>query len=321
MHTFRTRSVVVGLVGLLALLALSGSSEAQMTAATAEVVRVVGRVDVILKGQAAWAPVSLGARLREGDQIRALAGGSADLNMPDGSTILLAENTRFAVTRLDYDTASRDRNFSVHLVAGKVRAQVQQAGVTLARTRQSNFNISTPTGVAAVRGTILISAFNPATQETLTFVFPSPGQSASAARATFVARGGQSVTVTGGNFVRQVGNQPPGAVTPIGNLPAAVQAALTTAQNSSTANSNELIVINVTLPSEQDTLNILSSGGVGAGAGAENPNAFGTNTGGVGVGACPGCGQDVSNNPDPNAKGPICGTPPCPPAPAGSRAR
>ena len=320
MNRLKPRSVV-GLVGLLTVLAFSAAAEAQMRAVSAEVVRATGRVDVMPKGQAAWTPAALGARLVEGDQIRALAGGSADLNLPDGSTILVAENTRFAVTKLDYDTGNRDRDFSVHVVAGKVRAQVQQAGVTLARTRQSNFNISTPSGVAAVRGTIVIVAHNPATKETLTFVFPSPGQATTAARATFVTKGGQSVTVTGGNFMRQVGNQPPGASTPVGNLPAAVQAALTTAQNQSTGNANELITINVTLPTAADTQNLVNSGGAGAGAGSENPNAGGANAGGVGVGACPGCGQDVSNNPNPNAKGPVCSTPPCGPPPAASRGR
>ena len=297
MNMLRTRSVVVGLVGLLAMLALSGPAQAQMTAATAEVVRLVGRVDLMPKGQAAWTAASLGARLREGDQIRALAGGSADLNLPDGSTILVAENTRFAVTKLDYDTANRDRDISVHVVAGKVRAQVQQAGVTLARTRQSNFNISTPTGVAAVRGTIMVVATNPDTKETLVFVFPSPGQAPGSARATFFPKGGGAgVVVSAGTFVRQVGTAPPGTPTPVGNLPVTVQAALATAQNTSTANSNALVVITVTLPSSQEIENLVNSGGAGAGAGDQSV----TTTGG-----CPGCppiappstiGRDLASN-------------------------
>lgn len=320
MKTLRTRSVVVGLVGLMAMLALSVPAEAQMAAATAEVVRLAGRVDVLQKGQTAWAATSLGARLREGDQIRALAGGSADLNLPDGSTILVAENTRFAVTKLDYDTANRDRDVSLHLVAGKVRAQVQQAGVTLARTRQSNFNISTPTGVAAVRGTILIMAHNPATGETLAFVFPSPGQAQSAARATFVSRGG-SVVITAGNFVRQVGSQPPGQPTPVTSLPPAVQNALTTAQNASTANSNDLVTITVTLPSAQDTQNLVNQGGTGAGAGDTSTTVTTGGTGGT-TGGCNGCGQDIKNNNDTTPPaGPTCSTPPCPPIPAGSQRR
>jgi hypothetical protein len=43
----------------------------------------------------------------------------------------------------------------LHLVVGKVRATIAQAAITLARARQSNFAISTPTAVAAARGTIL----------------------------------------------------------------------------------------------------------------------------------------------------------------------
>ncbi|HTO13056.1 MAG TPA: FecR family protein [Candidatus Binatia bacterium] len=311
MNRLKPRSVVVGLVGLLAMLAVSGLAEAQMTAATAEVVRVAGRVDVMQKGQTAWAATSLGARLREGDQIRALGGGSADLNLPDGSTVLLAENTRFAVTKLDYDAANRDREISLHLVAGKVRAQVQQAGATLIKARQSNFNISTPTGVAAVRGTILIMAHNPATLETLAFVFPSPNQAISSARATFVTPGGQ-VTLTGGNFVRQVGTSAPGAPTPITSLPPAVQAALTTAQNTSTANSNQLTVINVVLPSYQEIQNTISTPPI--------DTTTTTNTSGLTTGACPNCGQDMNSNSSTTPpSGPSCSTPPCPPVPAGSR--
>ena len=239
MHMVRTRSVVVGIVAML-VLAAGGVADAQMRPSSAEIVRATGRVEIMPKGQTAWTPAAVGARLVEGDQVRAMAGSAADLSLPDGSTILVAENTRFAVTKLDYDNANRDRDASFHVVAGKVRAQVSQAAVQLVRARQSNFNISTPNGVAAIRGTIVVIVFNPATQETQAFVFPSPGQAPGAARATFVNRNGQTVTVTGGNMVRQVGNQPPGAATPITNLPPAVQAAVQTAQNQTTLGANEL---------------------------------------------------------------------------------
>ena len=259
MHVVRPRSVIIGVVGLL-LLAAWGSAEAQMRSASAELVRATGRVDILPKGQTAWVPANVGARLVEGDQVRALAGGAADLTLPDGSTILVAENSRFAVAKLDYDATTRDRDASFHVVAGKVRAQVSTAAGSVVRARQSNFNISTPNGVAAVRGTIVIVAYNPATRENLTFVFPSPGQAASAARVTFVNRQGQSVTITGNNYVRQTPGQPPSAPTPVSNLPAAVQNALQTAQNQSTAGASELITIQVTIPSAQETQNIVGAG-------------------------------------------------------------
>ena len=316
MRMVRPQLLVVGIVGLF-LFAAVGSAEAQMRPASAEIVRATGRVDVMPKGQPAWLPATVGARLVEGDQVRALAGGAADLTLPDGSTILVAENTRFAVAKLDYDGATRDRDASFHVVAGKVRAQVSQAAVQLVRARQSNFNISTPNGVAAVRGTIVVIAHNPATQETLTFVLPSPGQSPAAARVTFVNRQGQSVTITGNHFVRQVAGQPPGTPTPIGNLSAAAQAALLTAENQSTAGSNQLVVIQVTIPSAVDTQTLANTavaggtgGTVGFGGGTESMTGGGTTPGGTG--ACPGCGQDQKFNQDNTAP---TASPPAPPPP------
>ncbi len=220
------RSVTVGLVGLLLLLAW-GHAEAQLPAASAEVARVAGQVSVLAKGTQNWAPVNVGARLAEGDHIRALAGSSADLNLPDGSTILVAENTRFAVTKLQYDAQTRDRNASFFLVAGKVRASVSTAAVQLARQRQSNFTISTPSGVAAVRGTIAVVAHNRLTGETLVFALPSVGQLPSAARVTFISRTGQQVTLTGGQFSRLTGTGAPSTPALISTLTPAGQATIT----------------------------------------------------------------------------------------------
>jgi hypothetical protein len=298
MHMVRPRSVIVGVIGLLVLAAWS-SAEAQMRAASAEVVRATGRVDLLPKGQTNWVPATVGARLVEGDQVRAMAASAADLNLPDGSTILIAENSRFAVTKLDYDAATRDRDASFHVVAGKVRAQVSQAAVQLVRARQSNFNISTPNGVAAVRGTIVIIVYNPATAEMLTFVFPSPGQSAAAARVTFVSRTGQAVTITGNSYVRQVGNQAPGAPVPVTSLPAAVQTALQTAQNSSTQGSNELIVILVVIPTATETQTLASTGGAGGGGETTTTATAGGEPSGPTGGPCSGCGRELPPAPVP----------------------
>ena len=300
MHMLKHRSVALGTVAELVLVAWS-AADAQMRPSSAELVRVSGRVEILPKGQTTWTPASVGARLVEGDQVRAMAGAAADLTLPDGSTILIAENTRFAVTKLDYDTANRDRDATFHVVAGKVRAQVSQAAVQLVRARQSNFNISTPNGVAAIRGTVVVIVFNPATQESTAYVFPSPGQSPGSARVTLVNRGGQAVTVTGGNFVRQVGNQPPGAPTPISSLPAAVQTALQTAQNQATLGANELIVVGIALPTAEETGRLAGTGtgGFGSGLVGVQPISFPSPPL---TGACPGCGQDTNpaNNPPPS---------------------
>jgi hypothetical protein len=135
--------------------ALPGPVVAQQALPSAELKRVVGRVEVLSKGQTQWIPAVIGARLAEGDDIRAYSGATAELVLPDTSTVVLAENSRLLLTKMEYDPQSQSRLMLLHLVVGKVRATVAQAAVTLARVRQSNFAISTPTAVAAARGTIL----------------------------------------------------------------------------------------------------------------------------------------------------------------------
>ena len=148
------RLMTASLVGGLLFLAVPASSAAQ-SAPSAELKRVVGRVEVLSKGQTQWIPAVVGARLVEGDDIRAYSGATAELALPDTSTVVVAENSRLLLTRMEYDQRSQSRLVLLHLVVGKVRATVAQAAITLARVRQSNFAISTPTAVAAARGTIL----------------------------------------------------------------------------------------------------------------------------------------------------------------------
>ena len=151
--SFRLLGVFLG--GGLLLLTTPGFVAAQQNALRAELKRVVGRVELLAKGQTQWIPAVVGAQLAEGDDIRAYAGASAELVLPDSSTVVVAENSRLILTKMDYDPQNQSRLMLLHLVVGKVRATVAQAAVTLARVRQSNFAISTPTAVAAARGTII----------------------------------------------------------------------------------------------------------------------------------------------------------------------
>lgn len=127
----------------------------QQPPVSAELKRVIGRVEVLKKGQTQWIPAVVGARLVEGDDIRSFSGAQAELEMPDGSSALLVENSRMLITKLEYDPQNQTRFVLMHLVVGKVRAAIAQTAITLVRARQSNFGISTPTAVAAARGTIV----------------------------------------------------------------------------------------------------------------------------------------------------------------------
>jgi len=88
-------------------------------------------------------------------------GSNAELRLPDNSTVLVAENTRFIVTKLDFDSQNRMRESFFHLATGKLRAIVSKAAAALVASRQNNFAITTPTAVAAVRGTTLYAIVDP----------------------------------------------------------------------------------------------------------------------------------------------------------------
>lgn len=163
---------VVALAGLLAL-ALADAAVAQQAPPSAELRRVIGRVEILRKGQSQWIPAVIGARLVEGDDIRAFSGAQAELTLPDTSTVQLAENSRLLMTKLEYDAQQQSRFVLLHLVVGKVRAAIAQTAITLVRARQSNFGISTPTAVAAARGTI-VWVYTDGTKS-LVAVEPEPG--------------------------------------------------------------------------------------------------------------------------------------------------
>jgi hypothetical protein len=143
----------------LAIVFLVGHAAAQV-AVHAEVKAVTGRVEVLRRGQSQWTPATVGARLTEGDEIRAWGGGSAELELPDGSNLVVAENTRLAVTKVAVDPKQGSRVGLFHLAVGKVRATLAEGAVKLVQTRQSNFAITTPGGVAAARGTTFVISYD-----------------------------------------------------------------------------------------------------------------------------------------------------------------
>jgi hypothetical protein len=155
-RTDRSLRLVAALIlAALVPLALASPGLAQQAPSSAELKRVIGRVEILRKGQTQWIPAVIGARLVEGDDIRAFSGAQAELALPDTSTVVLAENSRLLITKIEYDQQNQSRIVLLHLVVGKVRAAIAQTAITLVRARQSNFGISTPTAVAAARGTIV----------------------------------------------------------------------------------------------------------------------------------------------------------------------
>ncbi len=249
------RSLLVGgvpaVLGLLVLLAVVDSAQAQARPGTAEITQVTGRVEILRGGQTQWVPAAVGAKLAERDEIRAFAGASAELRLPDTSTLLLSENSRFVVTKLEFDPQNRARTAFFHLAVGKVRMAIAKAAVALVRARQSNFVISTPSGVAAARGSVPVVAYNPATDTTFLAVIDG--------EASFTDfKNKQTVIVGAGSFITFDGKTGViSAVTPITNLPPGAQAQLATPANPGTGGSPTLVAVTVIIPSTGEVLTLI----------------------------------------------------------------
>jgi hypothetical protein len=211
----------------LVFVALVQQAHAQGTPVQTDIKAVSGRVEVLRKGQTQWRAATVGTKLSEGDEIRAWGGASAELELPDGTNLLVSENSRLAVTKVDVDAQKR-RIGVFHLAVGKVRAALAQSAIQLVQTRQSNFAITTPGGVAAVRGTTFVVDYDPTTATTLVATVQG--------RVIFIdCITGNFLNISANNYMRQTGTQPLTGVVPTSTLPAEIQAALTSPANAATA--------------------------------------------------------------------------------------
>jgi FecR-like protein len=277
------RWMLAMVMGALMALALPHPSGAQQPPVSAELSRVVGRVEMLRKGQTQWGPAVVGARLVEGDDIRAFSGASAELTLPDKSTVVLAENSRLLVTKLEFDPQNQTRIVLLHLAVGKVRAAIAQASVALVRLRQSNFAISTPTAVAAARGTI-VWVFTDG-QATLVAVEPERGvllpSRVDCIQLKGVPAGGplKGQTIFAGSMATDCG------------APTPIQPQFLTLNNPATANAAELAGAPVTVPA-----GVLQAVLFDPNAPASPPLSFSTGSTPSSVTSPPSFGRDVGVN-------------------------
>ena len=104
-------------------------------------------------GPAEWRPVSAklfkplapAQPVQAGDEVRTGAGAQLILEVPDGSYMVISENSKLIVE----DFWSGNLRSLVNLMVGKVRFYVQRLG-----GRPNPYRVTTPTALIAVRGTI-----------------------------------------------------------------------------------------------------------------------------------------------------------------------
>lgn len=93
-----------------------------------------------------WAALRVGATVEQADKIRTEIESQAIINLPDGSTISIEENTLVVFEELVAMNGSQQ--FTANVQQGKVRFDVQKQ-----KGKESSFKFRTGTATAAVRGT------------------------------------------------------------------------------------------------------------------------------------------------------------------------
>ena len=110
-----------------------------------------GNVFVMKAGTDSWIEAQVGMSLGPGDVIKSSDGSSAEITFFDGSTIELRAGTEIEVATLDIATDT-----------GSTTISLQQAiGTTISRVTKlvdpaSRYEVETPAGVAAVRGSVML---------------------------------------------------------------------------------------------------------------------------------------------------------------------
>lgn len=134
-------------VGLLALLgAIVAAPPALAIEPWRIVVRVQGRVESLEPGQTSWAPIFRSRRLNDGASARTLTESVANINLADQSSFRIGPNSEVEMTKFELTPQGRTIVFTLR--AGKVQADVARL-----LGKQSRFEVKTPNGVLAARGT------------------------------------------------------------------------------------------------------------------------------------------------------------------------
>ena len=129
-----------------------GCVQASSTPSTLTILSIAeGDVFVMKAGTDDWIEAAVEMSLEAGDTIKTGDDSGAEITFFDGSTIELEADTQIEITSLDSSTDT----------GSKIITLEQTIGTTISRVTKlldpaSSYAIETPTGVAAVRGTIMI---------------------------------------------------------------------------------------------------------------------------------------------------------------------
>jgi hypothetical protein len=130
-----------------------------------------GPVQVILKEEGNWKPVTDKMQLQAGDEIMTAAGGSVVLLGEDGSELQIGEKTQLAISELDFSTTRKTRVSRFKLFWGKLTGKAAKYDY-----RNNTFNVETDTVVAGFKFSQMTIIAPPQDDESPTKLIPLEGK-------------------------------------------------------------------------------------------------------------------------------------------------
>jgi hypothetical protein len=109
-----------------------------------------GNVSVMKAGTGSWIEAQVGMSLEAGDSVKTGDNSSAEITFFDGSTIELQAGTEIEITSLDISTDTGSTTITLEQTIGNTISRV-----TKILDPASHYEVETPTGVAAVRGSVM----------------------------------------------------------------------------------------------------------------------------------------------------------------------
>ena len=140
-------------------------------AADGTVQSIIGKAQLCTAKGHTWKPARLGTKIAIGDSIKTALESSLEIALTIGGVVRVAENTTICVGT----TAKGDKSTGVQVSHGKVWANMKKIVGTGAQ-----FEVGTPTAVAAIRGTVFrVNASQDSTTDVLVYqgkVAVGPGE-------------------------------------------------------------------------------------------------------------------------------------------------
>jgi ferric-dicitrate binding protein FerR (iron transport regulator) len=115
----------------------------------ARIVYLKGKAEVQKAGSLAWAPAAIKTALGSGDKVATENGAELEIKLDDGSVLKMRDKGLLAIDRMEKQKKPLTTVTSLQAVSGKVLGCVRKLA-----SKESKFNVVTPTAVAGIRGTV-----------------------------------------------------------------------------------------------------------------------------------------------------------------------